>query len=81
MDADTSKISVLSESFTYHAPVTPEDGLGREEFDVYLNATRQRFPDLRESIENGLVGDGVTMQEWKMVGTHEGEVDGIPPTG
>lgn len=81
LDGDTSKLDILSESFTYHAPGMPDEGLGQEGFEQYLNSARERFPDLHVTIENGLVDDTVTMQEWKMVGTHEGEVDGIPPTG
>lgn len=80
LDGDTSKLDVLDESFTYYAPGMRE-GIGQEAFREFLNSSRKRFPDLRVTLENGLVGDGVTMQEWKMVGTHDGEVDGIPPTG
>ena len=82
LDGDTSKLDVLAESFTYHSPGMPEEGLqGREAFAEYLGMGRERFPDLHVRIENGLVDEEVTMQEWKMVGTHEGEVDGVPPTG
>lgn len=80
LDGDTSKLDILGESFTYYGPGMRE-GLGREAFREFLNTARERFSDLRVTLENGLVGDEVTMQEWKMVGTHEGEVDGVPPTG
>lgn len=81
LDGDRSKLDVLGESFRYHAPGMPEEGLQQEAFEGFLGAARERFPDLRVTIENNLVGDEVTMQEWKMAGTHEGEVDGVPPTG
>lgn len=81
LNGDTSKLSVLSEAFTYYSPGVSEEGMGREAFEEYLNASRVRFPDLRVTMENDLVGEEVTMQEWKMAGTHEGEVDGVPPTG
>lgn len=81
LNGDTSKLSVLSESFTYHSPGVPEEGMGLEAFEEYLKAGRVQFPDLRVFLENDLVGDGVTMQEWRMIGTHEGEVDGVPPSG
>ena len=82
LDGDTSKLDVPTESFTYHAPGMPEEGLqGPEVFAEYLDGSRKRFPDLRVTIANGLVDDEVTMQEWRMAGTLEGEVDGVPPTG
>ena len=82
LDGDTSKLDVLAESFTYHASGMPEEGIqGPEAFAEHLNGARERFPDLHVTIENGLVDDEVTMQEWSMAGTHEGEVDGVPPTG
>lgn len=81
LDGDRSKLDVFGESFRYHAPGMPEEGLQQEAFEEFLGAARERFPDLRVTIENNLVGNEVTMQEWKMIGTHEGEVDGVPPTG
>ena len=81
LNGDSSKLSALSGSFRYHAPGMPEEGLGQAGFEEYLSGASQRFSDLKVTLENGLVGDGITMQEWKMVGTHDGEVDGIPPTG
>lgn len=81
LSGDRSKLDVLDESFTYHAPGMPAEGLQRAGFTDFLSAARQRFSDLRVTLENGVVGEEVTMQEWKMVGTHDGEVDGVPPSG
>lgn len=81
LSGDRSKLDVLDESFTYHAPGMPAEGLQREAFADFLGAARERFSDLQVTLENGVVGEEVTMQEWKMVGTHDGEVDGVPPSG
>lgn len=61
VDGTLSKLDVLGESLTYHAPGLPEEGLQQEAFKEFLGAGRQRFPDLRVTIENSLVGDEVTM--------------------
>ncbi|RQH03073.1 hypothetical protein EA472_00275 [Natrarchaeobius oligotrophus] len=39
------------------------------------------FPDGNLDVHDMLVGDDVAFWEWTMTGTHEGEYNGIEPTG
>lgn len=82
LSGDSSKLDIVSESFTYYGPGMPEEGLqGRDAYGEFLLSHREAFPDLTVTVENGLVDGEVTMQEWMMVGTHKGEFNGLPPTG
>jgi len=45
------------------------------------NPTAVRSLDFTVTVESGLADGEVTMQEWTMVGTHEGEFNGLTPTG
>jgi len=81
LSGDASKLDVVSESFTYYGPGMPEDGLqGRDAYGEFLQSHRGAFPDLTVTVESGLADGEVTMQEWTMVGTHEGEFNGLAPT-
>ena len=76
---DRSKLDVLSESFTFTHPLGEIHGP-----DGLLEAQRENeeaMPDISFEVDELLVGDDVAMWEWTMTGTHEGEWQGIPPTG
>jgi steroid delta-isomerase-like uncharacterized protein len=54
---------------------------GPEEVSEYIRTTRVAFPDQRN--ENAVVrhADDAVIVEFDLLGTHEGELRGIPPTG
>jgi steroid delta-isomerase-like uncharacterized protein len=54
---------------------------GPEEVARYFEMTRAAFPDQRN--ENAVlhVADDAVIAEFDLLGTHEGELRGIPPTG
>ena len=81
LNGDFSKLDVLSRSFTFYGPGMPEEGLDREAFEEYVRGNRDAFPDLQFTIDEMLASDTVIMSEWTVTGTHEGEFNGIPPTG
>lgn len=82
LSGDASKLDVVSESFTYYGPGMPEDGIqGRDAYGEFLQSHREAFPDLTVTVESALADGEVTMQEWTMAGTHEGEFNGLAPTG
>jgi len=81
-NGDLSKLDVVAESITFYNPSLPEGELhGREAFEAYLREVRSAFPDWHIVADDLLVGDGIIMKEWTITGTHEGEFQGVPPTG
>ena len=54
---------------------------GPEEVAEYFRRTRAAFPDQRN--ENAVFhhADDAVIVEFDLLGTHEGEINGIPPTG
>ena len=54
---------------------------GAERVAEYFRTTRAAFPDQRNENTVLHVGDDVVVAEFDLLGTHEGELRGIPPTG
>ena len=54
---------------------------GPEEVREYFRVTRTAFPDQRNEDAVLHVADDAVIAEFDLVGTHEGELRGIPPTG
>jgi len=71
---------LFAATFHHHHPGVPNGG-NREGFKQFNGVFRSAFPDLR------LTQDDVTAEGEKVVtrftahGTHQGELQGIPPTG
>lgn len=81
-NGDLSKLHVVAESVAFYSPDVPDGGLhGREAFEAYLRGVRAAFPDWHVAVDDLVAGDGLVMKEWTATGTHEGEFDGVPPTG
>lgn len=82
-EQEYSKIpDLVSESFEMHGPVTPEGGIhGRDGLEEWMREVTSGFPDFRTDVLAMLSGDDLVMCEVTVSGTHEGEFDGIPPTG
>jgi steroid delta-isomerase-like uncharacterized protein len=73
---------VLAEEATVHDPGAPGGVLeGCDAFEAHLRELRRGFPDLTIDVDGMLSEEGVVMVHWTATGTHEGEFDGIPPTG
>jgi steroid delta-isomerase-like uncharacterized protein len=47
----------------------------------YFRATRTAFPDQRNEPRHVWAADGAVIAEFDLLGTHEGELRGIPATG
>jgi steroid delta-isomerase-like uncharacterized protein len=79
---ETDIADVVSETVAIHDPAAPGGELhGRDEFEAFLDEVSTGFPDFHVAVDDMLAGDDVVMAEWTVTGTHEGEFDGIPPTG
>jgi steroid delta-isomerase-like uncharacterized protein len=79
---DFSKREVVAESATLSDPGLPEGEIhGRDAVEAFLRELRTGFPDFHVTIDDHLTSDETVMAEWTATGTHEGEFNGMPPTG
>jgi steroid delta-isomerase-like uncharacterized protein len=70
----------MAEGSTFTDPL--EEDLTGEELHEYTGAIFEAFPDLRLEVKRVITSNGgVTTIECNYVGTHEGPLEGIPPTG
>src|SRR5690242_958248 len=70
---------VVSPQFTSHD--WPEGAAGPQAFRDYYAAIRSAVPDARYDVDDLIAeGDRVVVQ-WRLLGTHQGEFQGIAPTG
>lgn len=77
-----SKIDSVSDSFVAYEPSAPGGAVhGRDDFEAYVRELRTAFPDFTITPEALLEDDKIVMIEWAATGTHEGEFNGLPPTG
>ena len=54
---------------------------GPEEVAEYYRTSREAFPDQRNENTTLHAADDAVIAEFDLLGTHEGELRGIPPTG
>lgn len=54
---------------------------GTAEVATYFKTTRTAFPDQRNENTTLRVADDAIIAEFDLLGTHQGELRGIPPTG
>ncbi|NUB91963.1 ester cyclase [Haloterrigena sp. SYSU A558-1] len=80
-EQEFSRLSeVVADSFTFTSP-TAGTIEGREAFEAYAREITDAFPDFEITVHETLAGENLLMAEGTLSGTHEGEFDGIPPTG
>ena len=78
-NGDTSKLDVLSETFTFHHPLGEVHG--PDALVAMQRENEQAISDGAITVNEMLVGDNVAMWEWTLTGKHEGEWQGIQPSG
>lgn len=73
---------LVSESVAVYNPSAPEGEIhSREALEEFMGGVLAAFPDFRVTV-NEMVADGdVVMYDADLTMTHEGEFDGVPPTG
>ena len=65
----------------YEIVPTGEVHDGPEEVARYFETTRNAFPDQRNENSTLHAAENAVIAEFDLLGTHEGELRGIPPTG
>lgn len=73
---------VLAESYVMIDPAAPEGEVhGPAGMERWLRQIVAGFPDFEIQTLDSLASETVVMVELQYIGTHEGEFNGIPPTG
>ena len=72
---------VFAPDALYYDPLTPEEGLGREEYKQFLVGVQSIFPDMKVTIEEMIAEGDVVTSRWSWSATHRGELFGVAPTG
>jgi steroid delta-isomerase-like uncharacterized protein len=70
----------FAEGATFVDPVLDEPVSG-EDHRAYLLEVVEAFPDIQQDVERVLRAEEVTVLESTFTGTHEGPLEGVPPTG
>lgn len=70
----------VTDSFTYLDPALTTPTRGPREFQDFLRETEASFSDFHVSLETVVADDDVVLSEWTLAATHDGSLDGIPPT-
>lgn len=70
---------VYANDFVGHAP--PDEIKGPEGVKPFASMFRSAFPDLQFTIEDQIAEGDKVVTRWTARGTHEGEFQGIAPTG
>lgn len=78
-NGDLSKLDVVSESFTFYLPI--DEVHGRDGAEAMQRDQENGFSDFTLEVDEMIVGDDIALWEWTATGTHEGEWQGIPPSG
>lgn len=65
-----------------HDPAAPGGKVhGPDGLEEFMRGVRTGFPDLQAEVLDVLSDSELVMCETRLSGTHEGEFDGVPPTG
>jgi steroid delta-isomerase-like uncharacterized protein len=71
---------MLAPNFVAYLPGVPEP-LHRETFKQFALMFRSAFPDIRHSFEEVIVEGDKVVTRGRFTGTHQGKLQGLPPTG
>jgi steroid delta-isomerase-like uncharacterized protein len=71
---------ILATDFVFYEQTNPEMR-GTEAQNQFTTAYRAGFPDIHFTVEDVIAEGDRVVNRWSCVGTHQGELMGIPPTG
>jgi steroid delta-isomerase-like uncharacterized protein len=72
---------LVGSDYVNHSPGMPDQPEGPEGIKAVVNMFRGGMPDLRVVIEDVIAEGEKVMMRYRIEGTHEGELFGVPPTG
>jgi steroid delta-isomerase-like uncharacterized protein len=72
--------ATVAPTYMYHTPGMP-DIHGPGGYKELVSVFRTAFPDLRITVEDLFAEGDKVAHRWRLVGTHQGDLMGIPPTG
>jgi steroid delta-isomerase-like uncharacterized protein len=72
---------LLAPDYVNHSPGMPDQPTGPEGVKAVLSMFRSGIPDLRLVIDDTSAEDDKVAVRYKIEGTHEGDLFGVPPTG
>ena len=72
---------IYSEDYVGHDPTKPEPIRGIEEAKAEAAGYRAAFSDLTLTIDHQVAEGEYVVTRWTARGTHDGELEGIAPTG
>lgn len=82
VNGDPSKVTALSESVDVYNPGLPDGEVhSRTAYESYLQEIRAGFPDVQFTADEVASSGDVVLIEFTITGTHDGEFQGLPPTG
>lgn len=71
---------LVNDGYVEHNPSNPTRQ-GRDELIAYVEEIRSGIPDFEKSVEDTVVADDKVVVRYVATGTHDGELNGIEPTG
>lgn len=72
---------VFAEDLVVHFHGGREELRGRDEYEAHMSDVYEAFPDLSITIEEVIAEDDTVAARYTGRGTHEGEYEGVAPTG
>jgi steroid delta-isomerase-like uncharacterized protein len=72
---------LVGSDYVNHSPGMPNQPEGREGIKAVVSMFRAGMPDLGVVIEDMIAEGEKVMMRYRIEGTHEGELFGVPPTG
>ena len=72
---------LVASDYIGNDPASPEPLRGPEGVKEFISTYREAFPDARIMVEQQLAEGDLVATRWSGLGTHEGELMGIEPTG
>jgi steroid delta-isomerase-like uncharacterized protein len=72
---------LVAPDYVNHSPGMPGQPEGPEGIKAVVSMFRAGMPNLRVVIEDMIAEGDKVMMRYKIEGTHEGELFGVPPTG
>lgn len=72
---------IISPDCEAYSPQNPDEPVGFEAARKGVTAARNAFPDLTRTAEDMVAEEDKVVVRSRVTGTHQGEFQGIPPTG